>query len=66
MPRQHHVCSSIPHYHAWEATRALKASFPDLYLFDPTPLPQALWRVAKNCVAVEKLPGPEGRYVFTG
>jgi hypothetical protein len=27
-------------------------------------VPKALWRVAKNCVAVEKLPGKQGAYVF--
>ena len=49
----HHVAHTIPHYRALKATHALKAAFPDLYLYDPTPLPQALWRVAKNCVAVK-------------
>lgn len=34
----HHVDSSIPHYHAVEATEALKKAFPNLYLYDPTPI----------------------------
>lgn len=34
----HHVDSSIPHYHAVEATEALKKAFPHLYLYDPTPI----------------------------
>lgn len=50
----HHVESSIPHYHALEATNALKAAFPQLYLYDPTPIWQALVRVAGKCVAVVK------------
>ena len=50
----HHVESSIPHYHALEATDALKKAFPDLYLYDPTPIHEALWRVARDCVAVTK------------
>mmetsp|Transcript_11509 Transcript_11509/g.13584 ORF Transcript_11509/g.13584 Transcript_11509/m.13584 type:complete len:473 (+) Transcript_11509:49-1467(+) len=50
----HHFDSSIPHYKAQIATDAIKASFPQLYLYDPTPIPKALWRVCKGCVAVEK------------
>ena len=57
----HHIESSIPHYHALEATQAIKAAFPDLYLYDPTPLHKALWRVAANCVAVERR---GSRFVF--
>jgi len=61
----HHVCSAVPHYHAWRATEAIKRAFPDRYLFDPTPVHRALGRVARNCVAVEKLPGAEGAYIYT-
>eukprot|EP00959_Pyramimonas_sp_CCMP1952_P373888 7830199-Pyramimonas_sp.AAC.1 len=31
----------IPHYHAKEATEAIKKNFPELYLYDPTPI----WKV---------------------
>lgn len=48
----HHLVSRIPHYHAREATDAIAAAFPDLYRYDPTLLPVALWRVGKECVAV--------------
>jgi omega-6 fatty acid desaturase (delta-12 desaturase) len=48
----HHLFSRVPHYHAAEATEAVKAAFPDLYRYDPTPVPVALWQTAKNCVAV--------------
>ncbi len=48
----HHLDAKIPHYRAAEATRAIAAAFPDLYRYDPTPIPQALWRVARNCHVV--------------
>eukprot|EP00979_Chaetoceros_neogracilis_P006570 scaffold1340_cov277-Chaetoceros_neogracile.AAC.2 len=50
----HHFDSSIPHYKAQAATDAIKEGFPEFYLYDPTPIPAALWRVCKGCVAVEK------------
>ena len=50
----HHFESSIPHYKAERATEAIKENYPQLYLYDPTPIPQALWRICKGCVAVEK------------
>jgi fatty acid desaturase len=50
----HHFDSSIPHYKADLATQAIKKEFPQFYLYDPTPISQALWRVCKGCVVVEK------------
>jgi len=50
----HHYDSSIPHYKAEVATNAIKENFPELYLYDPTPIPEALWRICKGCTAVEK------------
>lgn len=50
----HHFDSTIPHYKAQAATDAIKEKFPEFYLYDPTPIPQALWRVAKGCTGVEK------------
>lgn len=50
----HHFDSTIPHYKAQAATDGIKEKFPELYLYDPTPIPQALWRVCKGCTVVEK------------
>jgi len=60
----HHVDHTIPHYNAVEATEALKKAFPHLYMYDPTPVHQALFRVASKCIAV-KPSGKGGQYVFT-
>ena len=53
----HHFDSSMPHYKAQAATDAIKEAYPHLYLYDPTPIPQALWRVAKGCTSVQKRDG---------
>ena len=50
----HHFDSTIPHYKAQVATDAIIEAFPDIYLYDPTPIPEALWRVCKGCASVEK------------
>jgi len=50
----HHFDSTIPHYKAEIATEAIKKAYPEMYLYEPTPIPQALWRVAKGCTGVEK------------
>ena len=47
----HHINHTIPHYHAKEATEALKEAFPDLYLYDPTPIVTATWRCASRCTS---------------
>jgi fatty acid desaturase len=50
----HHFDCTIPHYKAQIATDAIKEKFPEFYLYDPTPIPQALWRVARGCSAIEQ------------
>jgi len=51
----HHLNPRVPHYHAQEATEAIKKAFPDLYLYDPTPIPKAIWRIVSNCISVKKV-----------
>jgi len=50
----HHFDSSIPHYKALAATNAIIKNFPEMYLYDPTPIRLALWRVCKGCTAITK------------
>ena len=59
----HHVCPTIPHYHAKKATAIIKKAFKKAYLFNPDPIPKALWNIAKNCVAV-KSEIKERRYIW--
>lgn len=56
----HHIDHTIPHYRAAKATAAIAEAFPELYRYDPTPIPTALWRVGRDCIAVE--PTPDGWY----
>lgn len=60
----HHIDHAIPHYHAREATDAIAAKWPELYLYDPTPVHQALWQTAGKCAAVKQVP-EKGVYLFT-
>ncbi|KAJ4828209.1 hypothetical protein Tsubulata_050841 [Turnera subulata] len=48
----HHLISTIPHYHAVEATKAIKPILGDYYQSDDTPLHKALWRSVTECVYV--------------
>tara|TARA_B100000965_G_scaffold57364_2_gene43626 strand:+ start:310 stop:1476 length:1167 start_codon:yes stop_codon:yes gene_type:complete len=59
----HHLFPTIPHYYAKEATQVIKKSFPKIYLFSPQPIPQALWHVACNCIAVESN-NNNGKYIW--
>ncbi|KAE8664430.1 Omega-6 fatty acid desaturase, endoplasmic reticulum [Hibiscus syriacus] len=49
----HHLFSTMPHYHAMEATNAIKPILGEYYSFDGTPVYKALFREAKECVFVE-------------
>ncbi|MBA0752689.1 hypothetical protein Gogos_001495 [Gossypium gossypioides] len=49
----HHLFSTMPHYHAIEATKAIKPILGKYYPFDGTPIYKAMWREAKECLYVE-------------
>nr|AFN53648.1 omega-6 desaturase [Linum usitatissimum] len=49
----HHLFSMIPHYHATEATNAIRPILGEYYQVDPTPFVKALWREMTHCVYVE-------------
>ncbi|KAH7844800.1 hypothetical protein Vadar_031800 [Vaccinium darrowii] len=49
----HHLFSTIPHYHAEEATKAIRPILGDYYQYDGTPILKAIWRETKECMYVE-------------
>ncbi|CAG7722533.1 unnamed protein product [Allacma fusca] len=49
----HHLFPRIPFYHAQEATEAVKTVLGKYYMWDETPVLQALWRVYRHCKFVE-------------
>jgi omega-6 fatty acid desaturase (delta-12 desaturase) len=49
----HHLFSTMPHYNAMEATKAIKPILGDYYHVDKTPFITAMWREAKECLYVE-------------
>lgn len=55
----HHLFHELPWYHAYEATDAVKAFLEPkgLYNYDPTPVPLAIWKIARNCHYVESREG---------
>ncbi|CAN0927661.1 Delta(12)-fatty-acid desaturase FAD2 [Linum grandiflorum] len=55
----HHLFSTIPHYHATEATNAVRPVLGEYYQVDSTPFVKALWRETKECVYVEADGGGE-------
>nr|AGX28138.1 delta12-FADS-like FADY-B [Exocarpos cupressiformis] len=50
----HHLFTTIPHYNAMEATRAIRPILGEYYRFDPTPFWKAAWREVRECVYVEE------------
>jgi omega-6 fatty acid desaturase (delta-12 desaturase) len=61
----HHLCSSIPFYHAYEATDAVRTVMGKHYREDrDTPLMKALFRNVRDCQFVEESAGVEGSGVF--
>ena len=55
----HHLFSSIPHYHAVEATAALKKVLGPYYARDERPVWRAVWDDFRTCYAVS--PAVEGK-----
>ncbi len=49
----HHLFSTIPHYHAMEATKAIKPILGEYYQYDDTPVVKAMWRECTECFFVE-------------
>ncbi|GAQ81955.1 omega-6 fatty acid desaturase [Klebsormidium nitens] len=49
----HHLFSTMPHYHAQEATEAIKPVLGPYYQKDTTPIYEAMWREIKECNYVE-------------
>ncbi|KAF3325563.1 omega-6 fatty acid desaturase, endoplasmic reticulum isozyme 2-like protein [Carex littledalei] len=56
----HHLFSTMPHYHAMEATKAIKPILGEYYQFDGTPFYKAMFREVKECVYIEQENGGEG------
>ncbi|XP_071705480.1 acyl-lipid (9+3)-(E)-desaturase-like [Rutidosis leptorrhynchoides] len=56
----HHLFSTMPHYNAMEATKAVKPLLGEYYQFDGTPFYVAMWREAKECLFVEPDEGETG------
>ncbi|KAG5569064.1 hypothetical protein H5410_058830, partial [Solanum commersonii] len=61
----HHIFSYISHYHAMEATNAIKSLVGEYYQVDDTPILKAMWRDTKDCIYVEKDRGShQGKGVY--
>lgn len=60
----HHLFSTMPHYHAMEATKAIRPILGDYYQLDRTPVFKAMWREAKECVYVEADEGKQNKGVL--
>lgn len=60
----HHLFSTMPHYHAMEATKAIKPILGDYYCFDGTPVYKAVWREATECLFVEPDDSSPNKGVF--
>ena len=53
----HHLSPHIPHYHAAEATAALKRALGARYRPDARPIAVAAWEVASTCHFVDAIDG---------
>lgn len=60
----HHLFSTMPHYHAMEATKVIKPILGKYYQFDGTPVFKAMYREAKECIYVERDESEKDKGVF--
>ena len=60
----HHLFSSMPHYHAQEATEAIKRLLGPYYAFDDTPVVKALWTSYTQCTSIKEDPQQQGVYWY--
>lgn len=60
----HHLFQTIPHYHAVEATKAIRPILGQYYNFDSTPVYKAIWKNINACIYVEKDEATQDRGVF--
>ncbi|KAK1348242.1 Omega-6 fatty acid desaturase, endoplasmic reticulum [Heracleum sosnowskyi] len=60
----HHLFATIPHYHALEATRAIKPLLGEYYRYDDTKFYKSLWNAIKECVYVEEDEGGENKGIY--
>nr|GEU90951.1 fatty acid desaturase, type 1 [Tanacetum cinerariifolium] len=60
----HHLFPMLPHYHAFEATEAIKPIIRDYYKYDDTPILKAMWRDTMECIYVEPDESSENKGVY--
>lgn len=60
----HHLFSTLPHYHAVEATNAIKPILGEYYRTDSTPVYKALWRSISECLYVDREVGSSDDGVY--
>ncbi|XP_047316725.1 delta(12) acyl-lipid conjugase (11E,13E-forming)-like isoform X1 [Impatiens glandulifera] len=60
----HHLFSTMPHYHAKEATEAVKPILGEYYKFDSTSFLSAMWREASQCIYVQPDVGGKSKGVY--
>jgi len=48
----HHLFSTMPHYHAEEATKHVRPLLGEYYRYDSTPIAVALWRSFRDCLVL--------------
>lgn len=60
----HHLFSTMPHYNAMEATKAIRPILGEYYQLDSTPFYKAMWREARECLYVEPDEGSQEKGVY--